>query len=80
MRIVRTVMEALGDLLFLPLVIATLLLQPLPGLRALAVRAREAHRAWHAGFQAAEDRRQFRTRHDRQILAQLRRRSRPPED
>ncbi len=80
MRIVRTVVEALGDLLFLPLVIATLPLQPLPGLRALAAGARQAHRAWHTGFQAAEDRRRLRTRRDRQILAQLRRRFRPPDD
>ncbi len=78
MRIVRMVLEALGDLFLLPLVLATLPLQLLPVLSPLAAGARHAHRAWHAGFQAAEDQRQLRALHDRQVLAQLRRRARPP--
>ncbi len=78
MRIVRMVLEALGDLFLLPLVLATLPFQPLPLLGPLAAGARHAHRAWHAGFQAAEDQRQLRALCDRQVLAQLRCRARPP--
>lgn len=78
MRILRTVLEALGDLFWLPLVLATRPFRPLPLLGPLAAGARQAHRAWHSGFQAAEDQRQLRALHDRQVLAQLRRRSRPP--